>query len=388
MLNNLYGKFRRITSNQLYFPEIDGIRFLAIILVVLFHAHGYFVAKTGIAFADANAKHTLLDDILSKGDRGVELFFVLSGFILCMPFAHHYINHGKKPALKKYYLRRVTRLEPPYILAITGIFILQRLMNVNPGGLTTVQLLQHYFASLTYTHGLIFQTVPIITVVAWSLEIEIQFYVIAPLLFRLLILSPAMRRSILVIAVLAVTVLQHVFMPHFLILSIYRLVQYFMIGILLADVYVSDTFATTFKGNWVIPVFLAILALVCVMPLNLYTHLAFPFLIGALYIMVMKNDSIKRMFSYKFVPIIGGMCYSIYLLHYTVISVFGRFTIGLKITDHYLPNLIFQLVVLSMLTLIVSSIFYLFVERPFMDQKWTNKLMKKDPRHEETNTQA
>ena len=44
MAISIYNKLRRITSNQLYFPEIDGIRFLAIILVILFHAHGYFLA--------------------------------------------------------------------------------------------------------------------------------------------------------------------------------------------------------------------------------------------------------------------------------------------------------------------------------------------------------
>lgn len=384
MLNNLYNRFRRITSNQLYFPEIDGIRFLAILLVVLFHAHGYFTGKTQLAFSDTPGSHDWIDNFLSKGDRGVELFFVLSGFILCMPFAHHYINHGKPINLKKYYLRRVTRLEPPYILAITGIFILQRIMHVNPNHFTTGQLMQHFAASLTYTHGLIFQMVPIITVVAWSLEIEIQFYVMAPLLFRVLTLSPALRRSLLVAGVITMTLLQHAYMPQFLYFTIYRLIQYFFIGILLADLYVSDTFTSVLKGSWVIPCFIVILSAICVVPLKteLYAQLLFPFLVGTLYIMIMKNDQIKRVFSYKFIPVIGGMCYSIYLLHYTVISVFGRFTIGLKVSDRYLPNLVFQLVVLSLLALIVSSIFYLFVERPFMDQKWTNKLMKKDPKNE------
>ena len=113
MAGNLYNRFKRITSNQLYFPEIDGIRFLAILLVILFHAHGYFVQKTKVNFVEPAESHAWIDNFLSKGDRGVELFFVLSGFILCMPFAHQYINNGKKVQLKNYYLRRVTRLEPP-----------------------------------------------------------------------------------------------------------------------------------------------------------------------------------------------------------------------------------------------------------------------------------
>lgn len=371
----------------MYFPEIDGIRFLAIILVILFHAHGYFLAKTPI---DINGHSpSWFDDLLSKGDRGVELFFVLSGFILCMPFAHHYINKGKPVKLKKYYLRRVTRLEPPYILAITGIFLLQVMMHAN-GSMSVAEQLKHYFASLTYTHGIIFHTVPIITVVAWSLEIEIQFYLLAPLLFRVLLLPPAARRIIITCAIIAIVLLQHAYMPTVLYLSIYRLIQYFLIGIFLADLYVSDALKDIMNSKIMVVVFAILLPVICMMPLKgvLYAELAFPFLIGMMYLIVMKNEAVKKVFSFKFIPVIGGMCYSIYLIHYTVISIVGRFTKNITITQEYLPNLLLQLVLLTVAALAVSSVYYLLVERPFMDQKWTNKLMKKDIRHEEMNTQA
>lgn len=390
MFKNFYNKFRRITSNQVYFPEIDGIRFVAIILVVLFHAHGYFQGKTDIKVPGDQLAWGI-DSFLSKGDRGVELFFVLSGFILCMPFAHHYINAGKKIMLKKYYMRRVTRLEPPYILAITGIFILQVLMHVNSGRFTMTQQLQHYFASLTYTHGLIYHSVPIITVVTWSLEIEIQFYLLAPLLFKTLQLPMLQRRILLIAGILGIVTLQHFYMPQFLVFTIYRLIQYFMVGILLADFYVSGSLAELFNRKFIVPVFVAILVCICLLPFKSYLalQLAFPLMIGVFYYMIMKNNAIKKVFSYKFVPIIGGMCYSIYLLHYTIISIFGRFTMKFKLTDQYLPNLFLQLAVLSILALAISSVFYLLIERPFMDQKWTNKLMKKeDIKHEETNMQS
>ena len=380
MKGSLYNKFKRITSNQLYFPEIDGIRFLAILLVILFHAHGYFEKKTQVKFADPPASHAWIDNFLSKGDRGVELFFVLSGFILCMPFAQQYLKNGKKVILKKYYLRRVTRLEPPYILAITGIFVLQLALHANPDHYSFGQLLQHYFASLTYSHGLIYQHTPIITVVAWSLEIEIQFYILAPLFFRILSLGVVPRRVILVSAILCFVTIQHYFMPTYLVLTIYRVVQYFLIGILLADVFVSGTASDTFKKNWVIPVCIVLIPVICVLPIReiLAVKLIFPFLIGLLYYMVLTNDAVKRVFSYKFVPIIGGMCYSIYLLHYTIISTIGRYTTGIRVTDHYIPNLLFQLAALLIPVLIVSSIFYLYIERPFMDKKWMKLLTKKE----------
>ncbi len=179
MRTNIYSRLVVACTNQLYFPEIDGIRFLAILLVVLFHIHGYFIKKTPVTFADKPDDYYWLNLFLSNGDRGVPLFFVLSGFILCLPFAHHYINHGKKVSLKKYYLRRVTRLEPPYFIAMTSIFALELVMKVKPFAV----LFPSWLASLVYAHDFIFHHVPLITVVAWSLEIEIQFYLLAPLLF-------------------------------------------------------------------------------------------------------------------------------------------------------------------------------------------------------------
>lgn len=362
----------------MYFPEIDGIRFLAILLVVVFHTHGYFANKTANLYPGAAESHTWLHSLLSKGDRGVELFFVLSGFILCMPFAHRYINNGKEIKLGKYYLRRVTRLEPPYILAITGIFILQLVTHQYPE-LSLIQKMQHYFASLTYTHGLIYHHTPIITVVAWSLEIEIQFYLMAPIFFKVLTLPALPRRVALLGFIAGMVLLQHFYMTPGLALTIYKFIQYFFVGILLADLYVSGVGTSLAKQMWVAPATLILLTGICVMPIkeDLYGQLLFPYMIGAFYLIVMRNDAIKSIFSYKFIPIIGGMCYTIYLLHYTIISAVGAVTLKIHLPGGYLPNLFFQLAILSTVILAISSIFYLNVERPFMDKKWMDKLSRK-----------
>ena len=125
MLDFLANKFKRITTNQLYLPEIDGMRFLSLSLVTLFHIRGYFLEKTSLIFTDNPGQYHWLNKFFVNADRSVPLFFAISGFILCMPFAHHYINHGKKIDLKLYYVRRLTRLEPPYILVMICIFLAQ-----------------------------------------------------------------------------------------------------------------------------------------------------------------------------------------------------------------------------------------------------------------------
>lgn len=393
MINNIYNKFRRITTNQLYFPEIDGIRFLAILLVVLFHIHGYFTGKNTFRLADDPNQYDLLNTFLRNGDRGVEFFFVLSGFILCLPFAHQYINHGKKVHLKKYYLRRVTRLEPPYFLAMTGIFLMQLAMKVHPANV----LLPSWLASLVYAHNFIFHHAPLLTVVAWSLEIEIQFYIMAPLLFRVLALGKIPRRMILTAGMIALITCQRFYPLPPQTLNIYGFAQYFLAGILLSDFYVSDTYSAFFKKNWLaLPAVITLITIIFLPIKNLTvsedvvfaSRMALPFLLCFFYYIVMKNPAVKKVFSYKFVPIIGGMCYSIYLLHYTVISIFGRVTMHARFTGYYIPNLALQIVVLCIPVLIFSSIFYLYIERPFMSSKWLDMIMKKGKKTEEANMQA
>src|SRR5690606_8043322 len=133
--------------------------------------------------------------------------------------------------------------------------------------------------------------------------------------------------------------------------------QYFFIGILLADFYVSNTAAAFFNKKSM--VFVALICLIAIVywPIEhqfyntglqaIIVHLSFPFLLGLFYYIVMKNDLVRRAFSYKFIPIIGGMCYSIYLLHYTIISFLGRFTLRLHITNYYLPNLFLQVILIG-----------------------------------------
>lgn len=384
-MSGLLTRLQRITSNKAYYPEIDGIRFVAIMLVVLFHAFGYFSQKTAPMLGAGGAtEYPLLTQLLQNGDRGVELFFVLSGFILCLPFARHYIQGKPAVELKKYYLRRVTRLEPPYILAMTGLLVLNLLMHTHPAHV----LVPSWLASLVYSHGLIYEHTPLLTVVAWSLEIEIQFYVVAPLLFATLKLPVAVRRSVLVGAIGAMVVLQNMYPAREGFLSLYGFVQYFLAGILLADLYVCRTKEAAMQHKGMIVAGLAALIAVVYLPLGhsnesativpaVTYKLIFPFLILLFYYTVLMNGVVKKMFSVPFLAVTGGMCYSVYLLHYTVISAVGRYTQQLRITDGYLLNLAVQLVLLTVPAMLVSAVFYYYIERPFMDSKWTDKLMGK-----------
>src|SRR6185295_9906028 len=132
----------RETSAGRFIPEIDGLRFVAISSVVLFHLHVFIIKKLGLQAADS-----WLAVFMSKGAIGVQLFFVISGFIISLPFAQG--QRGWRPTLglRAYYRRRLTRLEPPYILNLLLISALLLLF----GKLSLRELMPHLLASITYT---------------------------------------------------------------------------------------------------------------------------------------------------------------------------------------------------------------------------------------------
>lgn len=135
-------QFRRITTQKRFIPQIDGLRFVAIASVVLFHIY---------AALEIGAIPPPIPFNTDLAKRGVELFYGISGFILGVPFATRYLLNAPKVSLKQYFLRRLTRLEPPYFLSLIVWAAMQRavahrsLSNMAP----------HLAASSVYLHNLI-----------------------------------------------------------------------------------------------------------------------------------------------------------------------------------------------------------------------------------------
>jgi peptidoglycan/LPS O-acetylase OafA/YrhL len=189
--------FRRITSGGSYIAEIDGLRFIAIVSVLCFHVgrmSELMLAPKGTHPTPAGALPALLVNALYHGDRGVSIFFAISGFVLGIPFARERLLGEKHVSLKQYLLRRLTRIEPPYM--VSQFIRLYPVMLAK--SLTLLQILPHFLAGLFYLHLLIYHTLPEVQLVGWSLEIEVQFYLLAPLLARIFFRRSAGLRSALI----------------------------------------------------------------------------------------------------------------------------------------------------------------------------------------------
>ena len=338
---------RRITSGANFIPQIDGLRFFAIALVVLLH-----VEDMGRDTFGGTAHWFQL------GGRGVPLFFVISGFILALPFAKHYLNREAKVDLKKYYWRRLTRLEPPYILNILFLFILFHLIHLHQshGDIGW----SHLWASLTYAHNQIFQGSSTFNPVAWSLEIEVQFYVLMPLLARIYTLGKFCR-PVLVLLIIGFSALRFGPHPHAIDMSVIGNFQFFAAGLLLADLYVRGL---PRKSLWWDGASLCLWPAVLLVPGDLFMA-ALPLVCIALYVAAFAGPISSSILSLSPLTTIGGMCYSIYLFHFQILSWASR---------HASSSGLFWCLSIAC-TMGFCTAFFLLVERPCMRPDWPRTLL-------------
>ena len=173
-----------------YRPQLDGLRCLAVYLVLLFHAQS---VRFGGGFI------------------GVDLFFVLSGFLVTTVIIAEIDEHDRF-SLGGFYARRVRRLLPAAVLAIAVTCLIQLLVATEPTRLAMVRDAQAallYVANWQFIHeandyfGSGISGSPFLHF--WSLSIEEQFYIAYPLIVFLVLvrLRWSRQRLMVLLAVLA-----------------------------------------------------------------------------------------------------------------------------------------------------------------------------------------
>ena len=143
-------KLTRVTDGRKIIPEIEGLRFISILLVVFSHIHNNTlrVYPQQLQFPVA---HSSLGIFLEECGNGVNIFFFISGFILAIPFFRDYVYNEKKVSLKHYYYRRLTRIEPPYIISLIFFFLVAIFVMHQPT-IDTLNILQQVF----FIHTMLF----------------------------------------------------------------------------------------------------------------------------------------------------------------------------------------------------------------------------------------
>ncbi|MCP9449198.1 MAG: acyltransferase [Nitrospira sp.] len=151
-----------MTNARVY--EIDLLRFLAALAIVLFH-----YAYRGHAADDLTVmSYPALAPVFKYGYLGVELFFMISGFVILMTAANR--------TLSEFVIARIVRLYPAFWTCCTITFLVTLAIGEPPHSASLVR----YLANMTMLSG--FLGIVSIDGAYWSLFIELQFYLLVALL--------------------------------------------------------------------------------------------------------------------------------------------------------------------------------------------------------------
>ena len=357
--------FSRVTTTGLFLPQIDGLRCIAILAVFLFHL-GIFVRVNSPVSSGAGWAGALLGHFTDKGDLGVQLFFVISGFILALPFAAHFLEGRPPVRLRSYYLRRLTRLEPPYLINLALIFALLVVVNHQPAR----ELLPNLFASAGYVSYLTMGHPSLINSVAWSLEVEVQFYLLAPVLsLAFAVRRAGARRALIAAGMLAGVLLQQGL--GFTEKTLLGNLQYFLAGFFLCDLYLSRwNRKPSVSWRWDLGALAAWIAMAAAHRLGAAWAWALPVLMLIAYCGAFRGAVFAKVLGNPWPATIGGMCYTIYLYHYFFISLAGRFTTRWLPALPYSLAFLAQFLFIAPLVLAGGALLFALFERPFMNRDW------------------
>ena len=333
--------------------SMEGIRGLAVLLVFLVH----YVTLMGPWLVEGSVTFRAAEHIRGLGNVGVDLFFVLSGYLI-----YGMLIEKSRPIVP-YLRRRAARIYPTFTVVFCIYLVLSFVMpsqsRIPEGALdAAVYIAQNYFL----LPG-IFDITPIITV-AWSLSYEFFYYLAVPAVIALLFLRKWPRR----VRVLFFLVGSALLFWHFAVNGGLMRLLMFVPGILMYEVIAGKMIRK------IPPVGILALvgALVAIAFLNIreapswqkYSMLYVLFFVFCLESFA-GDGFTTRVFSWAPIRWLGNMSYSYYLIH----------GLGLKaiflVMGKLLPGqqndaLIFWLCLLPffLVTLIPSAALFIFVEKP------------------------
>lgn len=364
---------KRSPSKGGYRPEIDGLRAIAVIAVLINHFNA---------------------DLLPGGFLGVDIFFVISGFVVTSSLTGK-PDQSWSEYLLNFYSRRVKRLIPALVFCVvltsllgclfidaeltqsslrTGLFSL-----FGGSNLYILRQKTDYFGQSAELN-LFTQT--------WSLGVEEQFYLLFPVLLGICGYSRRFRRNGPRNLMWAVLGLSAVSLGLYLYLAIARPsaafflmpARFWEIGAGCLMFLVGDRLSTVFSNPTAVrlgratppavvtPVCISLLVgtLFLSKDVQLFATVATAILTTILMWSFGRKDAVVKLLSSKWMVQIGLLSYSLYLWHWSVI-VLSRWTIG--ISKWTIP---FQLLAIVALALFSSK----FVEKPLRYASWSQRKTK------------
>lgn len=364
------------------FPALDGIRALAAFAVVLTHI-GFITGRS--------LRADLLGPVLSRGDCGVTIFFLLSGFLLYRPFALYGMGLAPRPLVGQFLWRRGLRIFPALWLAVVVTLALITTYRVRASDYLQYLLLIQTYDNHDYDPNL---------TQLWTLAVEIAFYALIPILAALAARGrrtpeAALRRQFVMLGVLAVEALvfniaeNHTSLIHSqALLWLPAYLDWFALGMALAVLASVPPSCQTFGSarrvlaEWARSpgtclLIAAVLYLISTLPLGiprtlapatftqwtaehyLYAGVAFflllPFVLG-------DGGTLGRALGSRTANVLGNVSYSVYLWHVPLMLLLQRKLGYREFHGHFVELLVLTLV----FTLAIAGASWFWFERPIL----------------------
>lgn len=351
-------------SSIKYRPEIDGLRAIAVISVIIYH---------------------LNENWLSGGFLGVDIFFVISGFLITGIIITEIQQNSF--SFKQFYTRRIKRIYPAFITVMalvsfiaSAIFIYNDFNQLRKTIELATAFLSNFYLGLTQGYfDLSANENPVLHI--WSLAVEEQYYLIFPLI---LILAYKKFREIKVLFIITLILFFILLTTSFIPANFYKEVLHqpniyylsnlrfpeLLIGSLLA---IYHNFSNKAKLSKQVSNILAILSTLllfsCLFLMN--NDIAFipgvtlilPCIFTALIIhTTYQNNVIKLCLSNKVIVFIGKISYSLYLYHWIFIALAYYITGEKQINNQ-------SITIVTVLTIIFSVLSYYLIEQPIRKSK-------------------
>ncbi|MBZ9611747.1 acyltransferase family protein [Rheinheimera maricola] len=331
--------------------SMEGLRGIAVFLVFWVHYSSLISPwLTGSSITLANFIH-------SFGNIGVDLFFVLSGYLI-----YGSIINSKNFSTARYSKRRLQRIYPTF-LVVFAIYLVLSYAFPNQSKLPAdgIEKALYIGQNLLLLPG-VFDITPIITV-AWSLSYEVFYYIAIPIVvFSLRIKSWSFERRIWFwICSSAALLIGFTFFG-----GPIRMIM-FIAGILLFEIYSKNQFTLAQGGTRFLVIALMLFGFRTVFEISYTLSMLSIYVLFLLLCLCAFN---RQSFAYNwltFTPLrwLGNMSYSYYLIHGLALNfcflIFKSFT-----PSSYISNSLYYWlwIPLFLFTLVVSFFLFVFVERP------------------------
>jgi len=277
-----------------------------------------------------------LKTIFSYGYLGVPIFFMISGFIIPYSLPAGY----KVGQFKTFFLKRVTRIEPPYIASIILVLLLNFIgsfYNNIPLQFSWVDFLGHFIYLSNFGVGTYYN------VVYWTLGIEFQFYILIGLLFTLI------NRSTTSLIIFMALLMAATFIRVDHMQLIFPYLSIFGIGIL--------TYFYQFKKQLSFTLYMVICSAFLV---QIYYYLLPATFFATAFTLIALN-----FWNYRnaVIDFFSNISFSLYLTHTTI----GGKIINLGLRCIHIPAERYLLFMLALgICILFAYLFYLAIEKPFI----------------------